>query len=337
MPPLDTSASDDADASEAGATTSATIEIDFEYVNPANVDQATLEQALAPLASIPLTGNVRVVVTSDMAESLASRVQSSYSDPFRVDRVGAGRVTAKTVTDLAASTEILIDAVALLPDLRGHTEISLRRLMRHEGLHLLLRLHSEDAHSVVRALEPCNEADKSYYWMAALALEEFRIERHLCSRGSFVSESYDDEMPRVLHDYYSEFETVARSWGSDSDAPVRILSMTNDLVSKVAFVVGQHDVRPAVSDAVIGSLHWRAMIGPAWNAFRASVTSVPDAGERLTAEQLKPIVVEFAAVVASWCEHIGFRLLDDGELCVETLFEVDADGSTPTALAAVSA
>src|SRR5437879_6379261 len=83
LPPLDSDINEDADASESGATTSATFEIGFEYVNPANVDQARLGQALTPLSSIPLTGNVRVVVTSDMAESLASRVQSSYSGPFR--------------------------------------------------------------------------------------------------------------------------------------------------------------------------------------------------------------------------------------------------------------
>jgi hypothetical protein len=270
-----------------------------------------------------------------MAASLASRVQSSYSGPFRVDRVGAGRVTAKTVTDLAASTEILIDAVALLPDLRGHTEITLRRLVWHEGLHLLLRRHLEDAHSVVRALEPCNAADKSYYWMAALALEEFRIERYLCGLGSFVSESYDDEMPRILADYYAAFEKVGKSWHSNPE-PTRILSMANGLVSKVAFVVGEQGVRPAVSDAVIGALHWRALIGPAWDAFQASMIAVPDAGERLTTEQLRLIVVEFAGVVASWCERIGFELLNEGGLYLKPLYELHADGSAPAAVAAAS-
>lgn len=302
-----------------------TVEVGFEFVHPANVDRDRLERAVAPLKRLQLAGSIRVVVTSDMPASLAPRVQPSYSAPFRVDRVGAGRVIAKTVTDLSSSTEILLDAVVLQPELREHTEMSLVRLIEHEGLHLLLRSRGEDAHSLERALATSSEADVAYLWLAALAIEEFRIERCICARGSFASESYAEEMPRVLADYREAFDAAGAAWGVNPDAPGDVVAMTNDLMSKVACMVAQNDFDPAVSETLLASKDWRDFVGATWGKFVACAADIPDAGHALDGQTARDLVMRFMnGVVRPWCKQLGFILRDEGGLVVEPLTEVGA-------------
>jgi hypothetical protein len=311
-----------------------TIEVSFEHVHPRNLDCRLLERATTHLAELPLGGNVRVVVTSQLDDSLEARLDSTYTVPFRKNRVGVGRVIAKTVTDKTSSTEILLDAIALLPGVRDHTDVSLGRLLSHEGLHLVLRARGEDAHTIVRTLlRPRDAVEETLYWMAALALEEYRIERYLCGCGSFATEPYELEMPRILEDYYDAFAHVALSWGAaDREVGREVVEMTNDLMSKVAFVAAEHKVRGAISDSVVGSLHWRALIGPAWTELVRAGADIPDASVALPELELKAAVEAFAAVAAAWCEHIGFRLDIDGGLCVAPL-HVEEAAPVPAALA----
>ena len=323
-------ANGDASATSPSPTT---VEVGFEFVHPANIDRDRLELAIAPLKRLPLGGSVRVVVTSDMRASLALRVQPSYSAPFRVDRVGAGRVIAKTVTDLSSSTEILLDAVVLQPELREHTEMSLARLIEHEGLHLLLRSRGEDAHSLERALATSNEADVAYLWLAALVVEEFRIERCICARGSFVTETYADEMSRVLADYRTAFDLAGSAWGSP-DAAADVVAMTNDLMSKVACMAAQHEFDPAVNETLLASKDWREFVGTAWNKFVACASEIPDASNALDDQAASVLVVRFMnGVVRPWCKQLGFILHDEGGLVVEPLTEVGAVDPSASAAA----
>jgi len=188
------------------------VEIDFEHVDRVRVDAVILEREVAPLWKLPLPGNIRVVVTGEMRKSLAARVDRCYSDPFQQERI-IGRVTAKTVTDLTSSTEILVDACVLQPHVHPHLDGPLRRLLCHEGHHLVLRHNGEDAHSAVRAARPSDLAAEAITWIAALAVEEFRIESALVADG-LHGVPYDVQLPPALEDWHRELTIAGKCWGT---------------------------------------------------------------------------------------------------------------------------
>lgn len=300
----------------------AIIEIDFEYVHRDNVDCEILERTAVVLKALPLSGNIRIVVTSQMDDSLSSRISETYSVPFRQMRTGVGFVTAKTVTDKSSSTEILVDARALLPGVREHTDVSLGRLLQHEGLHIVMRQREEDAHTVVRTMEAGKDcAEVELLWMGALALEELRIERSLCSRGSFATEPYSEEMPRILVDLYDAFADLGNCWGSPgAETGQKTVELVGYLMSKVAFVAAEQLVHAAIPEETIDSRDWRALIGPNWDELMRLGREVPDALSPLGAKERAAAAERVATIAAAWCEHIGIRLEDDnGELCVVPL------------------
>jgi hypothetical protein len=323
-----------ADASADRVVTAPSINVSFEYVHPNNVDLDRLDRALQPLRGLQLAGSVQVVVTSDLAASHKSRVHKKWSAPFDVDRVGTGRVIAKAVTDQDASTAILLDAVVLLPSMQGHTDMSSPRLVWHEGIHLLLRDRGEDAHTLVEhgRAATSSEAERTLMWMSALALEEYRIERALCEIGSFATEPYEEEMPRILDDAFADIARKAPYWSSDSTVPAAVLATMNAIVSKVAFLVAQHDLVPAVDKTVISSLSWRALVGPGWDAMRETAAKIPHALVPVDADELRSHVAAFAKRAEEWCAHVGIRLGDDpdGVMYIESLFELEP-GETPPA------
>jgi hypothetical protein len=284
------------------------VELGFEYVDERNVDRAFLEQAMTPLRELPLAGNIRVVVTSQMDDSLAARVNERYIEPFHQGRI-IGRVTAKTVTDQSSSTEILLDAAALLPNVRLHIDGGIQRLLGHEGHHLVLRDRGEDARSCVRAT--CaneNTAEGAIGWIAALAVEEYRIEAALCAQGVYGL-SYDDELPPALFDWYETLAVAGEFWGSGQGE--RILTVTNEIITRSAHVAAAHRFGHPLTDSTLSSSHWTALIGHSWQKLLLLTERIPPATARVELPELTAMVRDVAGLVGSWCKLIGFELVTD--------------------------
>ncbi len=283
------------------------VELDYEHIDPRNVDIAFLERSLAALRGLPLGGNIRVVVTSQMDASLASRVDRCYSGPFRQQRI-IGRVTAKTVTDLSSSTEILLDATTLLPGVRDHLDGSVERLLLHEGHHLVLRDRSEDAHACVRPARAADPAIEAFVWMGALALEEFRIEYALCREGEF-GVSYEQQLPAMLSDWHAGLADTGANWNATNAQ--RTLEMTNEIITRAAYVAAEHVCGNEVSEEILANSHWRSLVGDCWPTLLHVVESVPSAEQRLRPTELARAVRDMAALAEVWCERIGFKLCAD--------------------------
>jgi hypothetical protein len=285
----------------------AVVELGFEFVDERNVDIAFLQDALSSLRGLPLAGNVRVVVTSEMARSLAARIDRYYSTPFHQKRI-MGRVTAKTVTDHASSTEILVDAVALQPDVRSHVDASLERVLAHEGRHLVLRQRGEDAHSCVRALSPTPE--DLTIWIAALAIEEYRIETALCANGSF-SLAYEHVLPGALDDWSAALTTAMDKWGSNQ-GPI-LLELANEIITRSAYVAAAHHNGEPLGNALLSHPAWTKLVGECWDDLLELTQHAPSADETVEMDDLLRIITEAARLVASWCAHLGFRIdADEG-------------------------
>jgi hypothetical protein len=286
------------------------VEVDYEFVEPRNVDAAFLDRSLAALRELPLGGNIRVVVTSQMDASLASRVDQRYSGPFQQRRI-IGRVTAKTVTDLSSSTEILLDAITLQADVRDHLDGSVERLLLHEGHHLVLRDRGEDAHECVRSAGTADFAAEAFLWMGALALEEFRIECAMCREGEF-GVPYERQLPAMLSDWHAGFAEAGTSWNANSAQ--RTLEMTNEIITRAAYVAAEHLCGNPISPVIVESIHWQSLVGGCWPLLLRVVEAIPPAEQPMRPTELQAAVRDMAALAEAWCRHIGFTLCpeDDG-------------------------
>jgi hypothetical protein len=283
------------------------VEVDYEFVDPRNVDTAFLNRSIAALRGLPLGGNIRVVVTSQMDTSLALRVDRCYSGPFRQQRI-IGRVTAKTVTDLSSSPEILLDAITLQPDVRDHLDGSVERLLLHEGHHLVLRDRGEDAHECVRKANAADSAEEAALWMGALALEEYRIECALCREGEF-GVPYERQLPPMLGEWRSALAAAGEAWNAMQAQ--RTLELTNEIITRAAYVAAEHVCGNVVPEAIVGSDDWASLVGECWPMLLRIVDAAPSAESRLQPPKLSALVREMAALAEVWCERIGFSL------CVE--------------------
>lgn len=285
------------------------VEVDYEFVDPRNLDAAFLERSLAALRELPLGGNIRVVVTSQMDASLASRVDQRYSGPFQQRRI-IGLVTAKTVTDLSSSTEILLDAITLQTDVRDHLDGSVERLLLHEGHHLVLRDQGEDAHECVRSACSADFAGEASAWMGALALEEFRIECALCREGEF-GVPYEQQLPAMLSDWHAGLADAGANWNTNSAQ--RTLEMTNEIITRAAYVAAEHLCGNPVSQTILENSHWQSLVGGCWPMLLRVVEAIPSAEQRLRPTELDAAVRDMAAVAEAWCERIGFRLCAEAD------------------------
>jgi hypothetical protein len=287
------------------APTPSTVNVEFEHVHPLNIDGRLVDAAVSGLAGLPLSGEVSLVITGQMKSSYGERIGGEYRESFTDERVSAGRVVAKVVTR-DGRAEILLAATVIARGMEGHRDMPLSRLVRHEGLHLLLRQREEDVHHLMGA--PVTESQTLVAWMAALALEEYRIELSLCREGSFASRCHADEMPAMLRDYIEEFGLLGARWG-EPDCATDALSMTNDLIVKLALMAAEEAIQPSVGEVLVTSEPWQTLIGSNWDAMGTAISTLPDAlisapeQARTAIEHFKPVVIEF-------CRRVGFQLVD---------------------------
>jgi hypothetical protein len=295
-----------------GLATAPLITVEYEYISPANVDDAFLARRLDSLRTLPIRRPVSVIVTSDMAASHAARVRSVYSDPFSQSRVG-GRVTAKVVAT-SEGHGLLVDAYLLLPDVREHTDASVARTFRHEGLHAVLRERGEDTHTLIRSLRRSGLSDAQYRmrWIAALALEEFRIERALNASGEWRSIRRVEQMQAITRDYYDALAELLRFWGGG--IVDQFLSLFCELASQVAHGAAETVNGVGLPDAFHEDPRCSELVcRSSWNELVDCLRAVPDAFEQIAAVDLTSALDALSAVLERWLADIGYLLGEDAD------------------------
>jgi hypothetical protein len=184
----------------------------------------------------------------------------------------------------------------------------------------VLRDRGEDANACVRALGELDPARKTFAWMAALAVEEYRIESALC-QAEHQATPYDEQLPPVLAEWLAIVEEAGASWGPDKAVP--IIQTTSEIITRCAYVAAEEHFGTPLKAAVTESEEWRYLVGDCWPRLLAVMKDLPCADVSLSEDELTSKVRDVAALVQEWCDAIGFELSsEDGDLCVMPLNEV---------------
>lgn len=275
----------------------ALIELSFDDVDPNKLMTDSLFEGIDKLAGLSLPGYVRVIVTAEFEECFEEHVKPKYSECFTQRRVG-GFVPAKTVTDGGSST-ILVDVQALFPDVAEQLSCPLSRILEHEGHHLLLRARHEDAHTTHCRGADCDTPTGWLKLLAALAIEEFRVESALTTVGSFKEENTEcaealDLVWRCLDALRAETEPDAR----DGELGVLFRDLVVLVAERVAGRCGEQSIP--------NDLTSHPSVSAIWSRFSATLAEIPASDVPITGAALKEHVGAVAVLLEEWLHHLGF-------------------------------
>ena len=275
----------------------ALIELSFGDFDPNKLATDSLFEGIDKLAGLSLPGFVQVIVTAEFEESFEEHVKPKYSECFTQRRVG-GVVLAKTVTDGGSST-IILDVRALIPDVAEQLSCPLSRILEHEGQHLLLRARHEDAHTTHGRSADCETPTGCLKLLAALAIEEFRVESALTRVGSFKDEN--NECTEVLHLVARQLDVLRAETAPDAcDAELGVCF--RDLVVLVAErVAGRCGEQPIPYDFTS-----HPAVSVTWSRFSATLADIPASDVPITGATLNEHVDAVAVLLEEWLHHLGF-------------------------------
>lgn len=288
--------------------------ITVEYVEERNLDLDLIRESWGLLRMLPLPQPVTIVVTGDMALSLEVHEHQLYRSWTALRT--SGKVTAKAVIDAHGRMAILVDAGRVPADPFGanstarppgaHSDAPLERLLEHEGLHLIVRARHEGA-DVTRC--ECefdgDHAFDQFRMIAALAVEEFRVEREQCTAGHHLAGDAVATIRRDLDTYRNSF-TKAFAFGGAFAAS----SALNDLAVQLAAVVAEHLSGNELDAQLREEARWHQVVGPAWDNLIRELELVPGALTKISSADLDAAIGSLAVALREWFTRLGFTLED---------------------------
>jgi hypothetical protein len=243
-----------------------------------------------------VTGSFEQAVRREMAHH-------PEAESFTADRL-AGVVGGKTICG-ATESVIVIDARWLQP---GEGRPDPYRLLAHEGGHVALHQRGETADGRRRLVQ--TRADWVLLAGAAIALEEYRIERALHQLGLAADADHWSAMPDTLFHFVAEFvDGLALRYPNE---PIRrthdtLLAVTQQLAVKLHYLAAQDPHGELPDDPIAGGF-WQRFISFAWPTLAALSTTVPDASTPWPADQLDARLLQLTEHRRDWCARLGFRL-----------------------------
>jgi hypothetical protein len=278
------------------------LQIQFERASvPAETHDA-IERGVALLVSDHRA--VRVLVTSEF-EQAVRREMADHPEAasFTADRL-AGAVAGKTICG-ATESVIVIDAQWLQP---GEDHPDPYRLLAHEGGHVALHQRGESADGRRRLVR--THADWMLLAGAAIALEEYRIERALHQLGLPANADHWSTMPDNLFAFAAQFmdglvlrypnEPIKRTHDT-------LLGATQQLAVKLHYLAAQ-DPHGELPDDPYARGFWQRFVSFTWPTLTALSATVPDATTPWPADQLDARLLQLTAHRRDWFARLGFRL-----------------------------
>lgn len=281
----------------------ALVGLSFEYINQSELDTASLLEGIEKLAALSLPGVVEVVVTADFEKSFELRVAKKYSVCFAQTRLG-GVTVAKTVTD-GGSSIILVEGKALLPDVARELSCPLSRIIEHEGQHLLVRARHEDPHTTHCRGSDCETPTGWLKLLAALAIEEFRVELALTKNNSFKHE--DEACIQAIESLQSKLEVFRANPDSEErDGELGVC------FKELAVIAAERTAGHCGGQPVPEHLIARETVSAIWARYSAALALVPPSDVAITEADLDEHVNAVSVLLEEWLGHLGFAF-DSGD------------------------
>lgn len=261
------------------------------------------------------TQDAKVVVTADFDRTIDLL---TGGEGFSSER-GSGSVAAKTIPDIANGDAAIIVNHNAIAHLEGK---ELERLAAHEAGHVLIARRGESVTG--RHYLAGSQTDYTFAALSGLALEEFRIERHLLELGySAPSWVQPADMHGALLSVNVDTCMAVTDPENHTDIP-RFAQCIFDVVDRLSKILA-YVTAAAVVDQMKWPIpeldahtiaNWSDYVLPTWDARVDFYESVPSVGTALDSDYLDRQFLAGAVLETKMLESFGFSYTDlgDGEL-----------------------
>lgn len=278
------------------------MQVQFDGASVSAETHDAIERGVALL--VPDHRAVRVLVTGNFEQAVRREMANHpEAESFTADRL-AGVVAGKTICGTTESV-IVIDAQWLQP---GEDHPDPYRLLAHEGGHVALHQRGETAEGRRRLVR--TRAEWVLLAGAAIALEEYRIERALHQLGLPANADHWSTMPATLFNFIAEFlDGLALRYPNEPIARTHdtLLGVTQQLAVKLHYLAAQDPHGELPNDPVARGL-WQRFVSFTWPTLTALDATVPDASTSWPPDQHDAQLLQLTADRRDWFAHLGFRL-----------------------------
>jgi hypothetical protein len=276
--------------------------VQFEAASVSADTHDAIERGVALM--VPDHRAVRVLVSGSFEQAVRREMaHHPEAESFTADRL-AGVVAGKTICG-ATESVIVIDARWLRP---GEDRPDPYRLLAHEGGHVALHQRGETADGRRRLVR--TRAEWVLLAGAAIALEEYRIERALHGLGLPANADHWSTIPATLFNFVAEFvDGLALRYPNEPITRTHdtLLGVTQQLAVKLHYLAAQAP-HGELSDDPVARGFWRRFVSFTWPTLTALSATVPDAATPWPAAQLDACLLQLTAGRRDWFAQLGFRL-----------------------------
>lgn len=281
----------------------------FEGVQEGQLDNARVSAAKEELERrCPAPGRVTAVV----AESLVDAVRARTRDKQEAASYSSGRifgeVGAKTMLPVDGKTDVVFDARLFKPG-SVFASADTSRIAAHEGLHVAMNQRSETLSDIhVRRKLPGMTRETTFVAFAGIAVEEYRVERALCSESWWPSPANVSYAFGRCRDAMVEASDARGRGGGVLDYCRAVLTAFHELTVQFAYIAGEE--LAGGGPVSRGQAGWDWLAGPAFDDYLDALDHIPSATVATSRDELDGYAFELVEPLDQWLRQIGFLIED---------------------------
>jgi hypothetical protein len=301
---------------------------------PGDFNHSALERCREVLGQVAQRPDrVRITVTSSFAEVVQRVDPNAHKEfPYQQERP-LGTAMARTIGQADGSFDIVVDARLFLPpsppDLPVH-------MFEHETRHVAMEERGEGLVVSLTDWWPSSGRHPiELVGMAAVAIEEARIERLVCSQRPPILGGHLSAIDQQAKRFYREAKAACMSYQGHLDVlrlHWQVLEPFHALFTSSAYVAGEIAVAgQTAADIDMPEIVDEYVLGGPWRAVVDALRAVPDADTPTERDSLEKRAIQVAELSQAWLEHIGFTYDQDKNRDVRFLIHHPArwDASIP--------
>lgn len=221
-------------------------------------------------------GDLSVVYTNDFVNEVR---MLTGEDHYTHER-GSGTVAARTIRTAVGEVAVIANRTALENQDPAATE----RVMAHESGHVLISRRGEDVDWPETAERLDDSWERTMAWLSAIAVEEYRCEATVYSRGYPVEFGRtDDGINDALLEGNADILQALTSEDSMADPGIlrdKVMAVMDRITKVIACLAARHlhnggfdpgDLNP------VAKRNWNALIRPTWERHLAFYSTIPPA------------------------------------------------------------
>lgn len=272
-------------------------------IPPDDFDVEAFRRSMAKLeATVPDTDKLRLTVTASFDDA----VREATGDPTYMQSRDFAFAVAKTIPQDDGMIDLIVDArVFRLDAAPGDPE----RTVQHEALHVAME-HRGERLTDIATRHGFHDLSQNgvYAPPAALACEEYRIERVLCRDAPHEREdthlaSFATTAESIRARIYDASRTYARS-GDIAAFSRALMEALHALATVTAYVAAEMHATGREPD--IPNELGDAVLGLAWVELVDAFADIPPADQTTTPEELDAHAMRISAHLRAWTVSLGF-------------------------------